>query len=164
MVDQKLREKYVNKLNELEEIINSAEEGTIDYVIDSMYQIYKALIENNQFIGYVPEKPEFAKKVIRSHRYIPSGYLDYKGVDRIVFGGAYVLAEICLLPKEMVDKATDSRGAIMDPEAYGLPSEKEVNYGTRKIVNDHLVVAIKRGGWEEEEFTRVHQYDYVTLG
>lgn len=157
------KELYLKKLNELEEIIESSEES--DYLIESTYMLYKALVDNDQFIDYVPEKPEFSRKLLRIYGYKPSSYLDYKKVDRIVFGGLYAMTDVCLIPKKLVDEATENNRwrAIMDPEQHGLPSFEKVDYGTLKQVSPHLMVALTKDSWTYGDIKYTTQYDYVTL-
>lgn len=161
-----IREEYKNRLAKINEILESSEGSEDDYVVDSVCQIYKALIENDQFSDVTVDRPTYASKLIRCYRYIPNVILDLKGVKRILIGGMYTMAEVCLIPKELLDKATHGNaayGRIENPEMYGLPSFSEVNYATRKILNNHLAVVLKKGTWTDDEVWTASQYDYVTL-
>ena len=157
------RDSLKSRVDELKEILDSSEDK--DYVTSCMYEIYSELIDNNQFSDEVVTAPVIEEKLIRCHRYIPSFYLDYYGIKKVVIGGLFVKTKICVMPTSLITACMKSNrlGAIIDPECFGLPSSKEVDYGTLRIVNNNIATAIARGTHISDWIDRNYQYEYVTL-
>lgn len=153
------RELYVEKMNQLEELILNDE--NCDYMIESVYRIYKSLIEHDQFADFKIDEPITAKKIIRCYRYVENYVLDLKGVQRIVIGGLFVEADLYMIPAEMMKKIR-KKDYLSHPELYGLLPTSEVNYGTLKEVYG-MAVALMKNSWTDGIIQYSSQYDYVTL-
>lgn len=154
------RELYVEKMNHLEDLILN-DEGC-DYMTESVYRIYKSLIEHEQFSDFRIDEPICAKKLVRCYKYVENYVLDLKGVQRIVIGGLFVEADLYMIPIEMLRKIRKKDYYLSHPEMYGLLPSTEVNYGTLKEVNG-MAVALMKNSWTDGIIQYASQYDYVTL-
>lgn len=155
------RNYFKNKLLLVKKRMEETEES--DYVINSIYSIYEKLIDHDQFSDMSVSAPTISDKLIRCYRYIP--YYEMGDAERVVLGGLFVVAKVCLLPASMVDECTSSNrwGAYLHPEKFGLPSTNEVDYRTIRSVNPETYSVLVKNEWYNGWITHNYQYEVVIL-
>ena len=152
-----LDEKLLNldrKIGKLNYVINMGEDTNLDklsiYYAKSLVELYTKMLENKQYDMTMDlesgKNYKRCKRVLKVKRFIPNHLLDYHGVDRMVIGGLYIVADVYLLPASSLRKciSASKRKAIINPEAFGLPSPRLVNYGTIQHVNSDVCVAFAK--------------------
>jgi len=149
------------KVSYLGELVDTEE---CDYVLRSLHRMYEMMVDHGQYLdGIRDPKIVKAKRVIKCNRYIPNYVLDIYEAERVILGGLYVLADVYVLPTDIIRKnMRRNRNCIRFPEVDGLPPESEVYYGTTKQLG-HFSIALAKSSWLTDWITYSSQYDYVRL-
>lgn len=168
--DEEMREKYEPRIRELNamatEIALSGIKDEYSYVIIGLSKLTSLLLDCEQYDLSIGSQPTLVDRVIKVNKYTQNSYLDYHGIDRVVVGGLFLVAPIYLLPSSRVHQASKNRfHVVQNPEEFGLPSNKECNYGTIKPLTSGCYMALAKfeGNYINEIVTTARNYDYVFL-
>lgn len=162
-------ETRIKELNAMaEEIAKSGEKGEFDYLVSGLSKLTSMMVDCDQFdLDIDPEGDAvLVDRVIKINRYVEKFYLDFHGIDHVNVGGLFLVAPIYLIPiKRYKAYSRKRRGVVKKLEDYGLPTEKECQYGSMKAINGKLYMALARfnNNLLNEVVTSIRHYDYVFL-
>lgn len=170
--EESMRSKYEPRIKELnsmaEEIARSGKKDEFGYLVVGLSKLTSMMLDCDQYDFDIDPNGEavLVDRVIRINRYVNNSYLNFHGIDHVVIGGLFLTAPIYLLPGEKVKAASKNRyHSVMNPEEFGLPSEKVCHYGTIKPLTNNVYMAIAKfeNNYVNEIVNSVRHYDYVFL-
>lgn len=164
-----LFEPRIKQLNAIAEDIASGQvKDDYGYLVTGISKLTQMMLDCEQYNTEIDPDGEavLVDRVVKVNRYIQNTWLDYHGVNRALVGGLFIAVLVYLLPSHKVEKAIKNRfKSIVEPEEFGLPSEKLVDYCTFKPISTSAYMAVAKfeGNYANEIITTSRNYDYVYL-
>lgn len=166
---RQLFEPRIKKLNSIaEEIASGNVKDEYGYLVTGISKLTQMMLDCEQYNVDIDPDGEavLTDRVVKVNRYIQNSFLDLHGVDRALVGGLFIAVPVYLLPSKKVNQAMKNRfNSVIDPENFGLPSTKLVDYCTFKPISTtaYMAVAKFENNYANEIITTARHYDYVYL-
>lgn len=132
------------------------------YLVPALKQFMEKIVQLDNFVTDTTEVSK-VRRLVKINRYIKPWELQYYKAETVMLEGLYMVVEGYLLPTEKVKDAWNlKKNRVPSPEAYGLPSTSEVQYGTMKEISEGTCFVLCQG-WTTKYVNRPNHWKYVYM-
>lgn len=123
------------------------DEDDLIWINRKTLDLYEFLLKTKQYLQVVGEEPQNIQKVIKVSTVVDLSYSSfvYPDTSFVLLFGVNILVDTIFIPSKMISTrgGNEIRNWMLTPEKYGLPSGKEVAYGTLKRYSKKYYVALR---------------------